>query len=301
MFDVGDKVRVTDSKYTYNLYENFFKATGCKGFDKWYRGYMPDIGEVGVVVDKAMHPCFKATVIYVVETDSKAFLISEGGLKLIEKAKFKVGDKVEVVQHGLGCNPKELGKEVTITEVGCYGGDEVGYKVHPAIGNTKTGGFNGFIGEQSFKCVCEPLGKFQKFSGAKFVKCVDSGWDHFQEGSVYPVKSVSSEGLTLINEMGIEYTVYTYIEDFEPVTDKSHPHKELILQWVDGAQIQVYSSIKKTWVDVDEPRWKHSGQYRVKPTAALEELEKLRSELEKAEEVVADLETQIADIEEEIS
>lgn len=67
-------------------------------------------------------------------------------------SRFKVGDKVRVVEIGCGCGFEDYGKEVTITELGWYN-NGVGYKVYPAIGNTKTLGFNGFIGEDSF----EPL------------------------------------------------------------------------------------------------------------------------------------------------
>jgi len=64
--------------------------------------------------------------------------------------KFKVGDLVETVWPGSGIKDSELGKLVTITEIGRYNG-EAGYKVSPAIGNTKNGHFDGFIGEKSFK------------------------------------------------------------------------------------------------------------------------------------------------------
>lgn len=66
--------------------------------------------------------------------------------------KFKVGDKVKVIRSSYGCAPKEVNKEVEITERGDYIGDP-GYKVSPAIGNTADRQFGGFIGEKSFKLV----------------------------------------------------------------------------------------------------------------------------------------------------
>ena len=72
--------------------------------------------------------------------------------------KFNVGDTVRVITSGLGCGAEELGKEVTIIEIGDYGG-KPGYKVAPAIGNCRQYsngnyyGFNGFIGEESFELV----------------------------------------------------------------------------------------------------------------------------------------------------
>jgi len=67
--------------------------------------------------------------------------------------KYKVGDEVEVIEYGCGCPRKDIGKKVKITKLGEYGGRGRGYIVHPAIGNTKSGFYNGFIGEETFKLV----------------------------------------------------------------------------------------------------------------------------------------------------
>lgn len=69
-----------------------------------------------------------------------------------EFSKFKVGDKVKVVNSGSGVGGEEMGKVVTISEVGTYC-HEPGYKVEPAIGNSKSGFYDGFIGECSFELV----------------------------------------------------------------------------------------------------------------------------------------------------
>ena len=71
----------------------------------------------------------------------------------MDAPKFKIGDRVKVVDHGRGCSRDDCGKVVTITEIGRYNGvsTQNGYKVSPPIGNTRTGSFNGFIGELSFK------------------------------------------------------------------------------------------------------------------------------------------------------
>lgn len=66
--------------------------------------------------------------------------------------KFAIGDLVEVVKSGSGCFPKEIGKNVTIINIGEYSGDP-GYCVSPAIGNSEDGEFGGMIGEDSFKLV----------------------------------------------------------------------------------------------------------------------------------------------------
>lgn len=68
--------------------------------------------------------------------------------------KFNVGDKVRIVAGGSGCHPDTIGYEVTITELGSYG-IKPGYKIDNLNihTNTKTRGFNGFIGEKSFELV----------------------------------------------------------------------------------------------------------------------------------------------------
>jgi len=67
--------------------------------------------------------------------------------------KFKIGDKVKVIRSGYGCASHEVGTEVEIIEYGFYTGNQNGYKVSPAIGNTKDGVYDGFIGENSFELV----------------------------------------------------------------------------------------------------------------------------------------------------
>ena len=68
--------------------------------------------------------------------------------------KFNVGDRVKIVAYGSGCHVDAVGYEVTITELGSYG-IKPGYKIDNLNihTNTKTLGFNGFIGEESFELV----------------------------------------------------------------------------------------------------------------------------------------------------
>jgi len=71
--------------------------------------------------------------------------------------KFKVGDKVRVINHGSGVGPEDVGKECTITSTGRYS-SEPGYAIEPPMGNaipTTTGYYfhNGMIAERSFELV----------------------------------------------------------------------------------------------------------------------------------------------------
>ena len=83
--------------------------------------------------------------------------------------KFNVGDKVKVTQGGLGCAPEEEGLEVTIIERGDYFRSP-GYKVDPAIGNTKDGHYDGFIGEDSFELVVKKTIDITKLKPRKMAK-----------------------------------------------------------------------------------------------------------------------------------
>lgn len=76
--------------------------------------------------------------------------------------KFKVGDKVKVIIGGWGCSPNnDIGKIVTIIKTGSYN-NKNGYRVSPAIGNTRTGLYEGFIGEESFELVDDTMMKLKE-------------------------------------------------------------------------------------------------------------------------------------------
>jgi len=67
--------------------------------------------------------------------------------------KFNIGDKVIVIRVGYGVGPNNMDDVVEIVERGEYWGTHLGYKVSPPIGNTLSGWYNGFIGEESFEFV----------------------------------------------------------------------------------------------------------------------------------------------------
>ena len=72
--------------------------------------------------------------------------------------KFNIGDNVKAVISGQGISQEDIGLEVNIIEMGNYS-NSPGYKVDPAIGNTKGGFFDGFIGEKSFELVTPIINK----------------------------------------------------------------------------------------------------------------------------------------------
>lgn len=103
--------------------------------------------------------------------------------------KFKVGDKVKVIHHGLGCVQSELNKEVEITERGKYFFDP-GYKVSPAIGNTADGQFNGYIGEKSFELITSEKEEYKVGDWVYLVKNVGKS---ARLGALAVIYSITSE------------------------------------------------------------------------------------------------------------
>jgi hypothetical protein len=49
--------------------------------------------------------------------------------------------------------------------------------------------------------------------------------------------------------------------------NKPHKHAELIKQWADGAEIELYSTLSDKWCSVPTPTWGEELTYRIKPQA----------------------------------
>lgn len=48
---------------------------------------------------------------------------------------------------------------------------------------------------------------------------------------------------------------------------KPHKHADLIKAWADGAQIQYH--VGKNWVDIPDPGWAETVEYRIKPAETI--------------------------------
>ena len=46
--------------------------------------------------------------------------------------------------------------------------------------------------------------------------------------------------------------------------NKPHPHKDLIIAWANGAEIQIYND-QNQWEDIQRPFWGPNHKYRIKP------------------------------------
>ena len=75
--------------------------------------------------------------------------------------KFNVGDFVQVITTGCGCGDLERDRIVQIKQLGLYD-DSPGYIVSPKIGNSESGAYSGFIGEESFKLAPPIVTKVKK-------------------------------------------------------------------------------------------------------------------------------------------
>lgn len=47
--------------------------------------------------------------------------------------------------------------------------------------------------------------------------------------------------------------------------NKPHKHRDLIIAWANGAQIQIRYSAEGSWMDTNTPRWYAHYEYRIKP------------------------------------
>jgi len=44
-----------------------------------------------------------------------------------------------------------------------------------------------------------------------------------------------------------------------------HKHAELIKAWADGAEIEIFLTIDKSWIHLTNPNWDDGCEYRIKP------------------------------------
>lgn len=47
--------------------------------------------------------------------------------------------------------------------------------------------------------------------------------------------------------------------------NKEHKHKDLIIAWANGAEIERYSNESNCWVKTHKPAWSEFSHYRIKP------------------------------------
>lgn len=65
-----------------------------------------------------------------------------------------------------------------------------------------------------------------------------------------------------------------------------HKHRDLIIAWANGAEIEFYSKICSGWSNIKNPCWSEDTQYRIKPTKSAKdiEIEQIQAEMDKLKE-----------------
>lgn len=51
----------------------------------------------------------------------------------------------------------------------------------------------------------------------------------------------------------------------QEIANKPHKHKDLIIAWANGAEIEYFNDSTGSWQWTDEPYWSEDTQYRIKP------------------------------------
>lgn len=127
----------------------------------------------------------------------------------------------------------------------------------------------------------------QSFKIGDVVMCVSIGNAcYLTAGRFYNVDGVRSGGyIEVVNNNG---ELFPYSRDrfklFDPnYPNPPHKHKDLIIAWANGAEIEVMGTTG-SWCVVEDPAWRGIGKYRIKPTKSakdvqIEELEAKAKEL----------------------
>lgn len=65
-----------------------------------------------------------------------------------------------------------------------------------------------------------------------------------------------------------------------------HKHRDLIIAWANGAEIEYFCTNKKIWIKLINPQWILETQYRIKPVKSAKdiEIESIQAEMKRLEE-----------------
>lgn len=100
-----------------------------------------------------------------------------------------------------------------------------------------------------------------------------------KQGNVRYVVSLVAEECIYAATMDNSYTICVAINDIgkvystgiqetakESQQQKQRKHKDLIIAWANGAEIQHFSKLYDCWRDCINPAWAPEQEYRIKPT-----------------------------------
>lgn len=90
----------------------------------------------------------------------------------------------------------------------------------------------------------------------------------------YLIESTTSSTLYSVSEEGNAFSGSSSVYDivaFAPgygnqvTMNKPHKHKDLIIAWANGAEIEFFDDLSRRWYYTDRPVWGDHTQYRIKP------------------------------------
>lgn len=125
-----------------------------------------------------------------------------------------------------------------------------------------------------------------KFKVGQLVRRIGASCGNVRKGEVYKVY----EAFNMYGTLRLKGDSYKYdAGNFEPAYPKDpNVHRELIIEWANGAEIQMF--VRGRWVDVEIPSWCSSIEYRVKPEDPnKEEIERIEKEMRKLSDDLAKL------------
>ena len=108
-------------------------------------------------------------------------------------------------------------------------------------------------------------------------------------GGEYNVDRANQTGLITLSGVGGDSCWWdsNYFELVEPqYPNPPHKHRDLIVAWANGADIEFYSEINSGWLNIVAPTWDENTQYRIKPTKSAKdiEIEQIQAEMDKLKE-----------------
>ena len=165
-----------------------------------------------------------------------------------KQSKFKVGQKVKVVESGEGFHPDEIGEEVTITEVGFdhYLEEQYCYRIKEIKGNNKYNDGYGWHGEGSFAEIKQEKVKQdvkqKEFKIGDKVKILRTNTAFLREtiGRVGVIKFIAQDGGLLVDfgkvSISGDSRWWYNVKDVEKISSSSMSNKQKreILQTTKG-------------------------------------------------------------------
>lgn len=123
--------------------------------------------------------------------------------------------------------------------------------------------------------------KANKFKAGDKVRCIDAtgSCGLINVGDVHTVINICGDMLELENNQWCFNWRFELVEQPEQVvTNKPHPHKDLIIAWASGANIQFSNG--GTWEDIEPPSWNVNKKYRIKPEPKPDVVKELFAEVD---------------------